>query len=302
MAEEYVEIVRQLFGSWEPGAIVADRKSGVLIDHTKVHTIDFEGKYYRSRGPLNSGPAPQGQPVIAQAGGSDKGRAFAAKYADTVVAHPKGIDAMKQYRDDVRYAAWRRPAAIRETCKILFLISPIVAETNAEARAKADQRAIPAEKNIDARLAQFGWSTNLDLSDIDLDTPVGQLELSTNGHQSSLCAVPQEGRQQELARSDHRPQQQRRDDRPGRRSRQRRRRRWPRRCRRSAATDFCSICPTSAGAASRRSPMGWCRSCNSAGSFAGLRPRAPARQSAGVLIATVIRTARGQRPWHCELP
>jgi FMN-dependent oxidoreductase (nitrilotriacetate monooxygenase family) len=185
MAEEYVEIVRQLFDSWEPGAIVADRKSGVLIDHTKVRTIDFKGKYYSSRGPLNSGPAPQGQPVIAQAGGSPQGRAFAAKYADTIVAHPKGIEAMKQYREDVR-ARMTQAGRDPENCKLLFLVSPIVAETNAEARAKADQRAISAEKNIDARLAQFGWSTNLDLSDIDLDTPVGQLELSTNGHQSSL--------------------------------------------------------------------------------------------------------------------
>jgi FMN-dependent oxidoreductase (nitrilotriacetate monooxygenase family) len=185
MAEEYVEIVRQLFDSWEPGAIVADRKSGVLIDHTKVHTIDFKGKYYSSRGPLNSGPAPQGQPVIAQAGGSPQGRAFAAKYADTIVAHPKGIEAMKQYREDVR-ARMTQAGRDPEDCKLLFLVSPIVAETKAEARAKADQRAILAEKNIDARLAQFGWSTNLDLSDIDLDTPVGQLELSTNGHQSSL--------------------------------------------------------------------------------------------------------------------
>ncbi|MBV8839705.1 MAG: NtaA/DmoA family FMN-dependent monooxygenase [Alphaproteobacteria bacterium] len=186
MAEEYVEIVKQLFGSWEPGAIVADRESGVLIDHTKVHTIDFKGKYYSSRGPLNSGPAPQGQPVIAQAGGSDKGRGFAAKYADTIVAHPKGVDAMKQYREDIRSRmtqAGRDP----ESCKVLFLISPIIAETKQEARAKADQRAIAAEKNIDVRLAQFGWSTNLDLSDIDLDTPVGQLALSTNGHQSSLA-------------------------------------------------------------------------------------------------------------------
>jgi FMN-dependent oxidoreductase (nitrilotriacetate monooxygenase family) len=185
MAEEYVEIVRQLFDSWEPGAIIADRKSGVLIDHTKDHTIDLKGKYYSSRGPLNSGPAPQGQPVIAQAGGSPQGRAFAAKYADTIVAHPKGIEAMKQYREDVR-ARMTQAGRDPENCKLLFLVSPIVAETNAEARAKADQRAISAEKNIDARLAQFGWSTNLDLSDIDLDTPVGQLELSTNGHQSSL--------------------------------------------------------------------------------------------------------------------
>jgi FMN-dependent oxidoreductase (nitrilotriacetate monooxygenase family) len=186
MAEEYVEIVKRLFGSWEPGAIVADRKSGVLIDHTKVHTIDFEGKYYRSRGPLNSGPAPQGQPVIAQAGGSEKGKAFAAKYADTIVAAPKGIEAMKRYRDDVHkeMAPFGRDP---KTNKILFLISPIVAETSEEARAKADQRAIIAEKNIEMKLAQFGWSTNLDLSDVDLDTPVAQLELSTNGHQSSLA-------------------------------------------------------------------------------------------------------------------
>jgi FMN-dependent oxidoreductase (nitrilotriacetate monooxygenase family) len=186
MAEEYVEIVKRLFASWEPGAIVADRKSGVLIDHTKVHTIDYKGKYYSSRGPLNSGPAPQGGPVIAQAGGSEKGKAFAARHADTVVAHPKGIDAMKKYRDDVQREmaiAGRDP----KSCKVLFLISPIVAETKEEARAKADQRAVVSEKNIEAKLAQFGWSTNLDLSDIDLDTPVAQLELSTNGHQSSLA-------------------------------------------------------------------------------------------------------------------
>ena len=96
MADEYMEIVTRLWGSWEPGAIVADHDSGVLIDPSKVHTIDYEGQFYRSRGPLNSGPCPQGRPVIAQAGGSDRGRAFAAKHADTIVAHPKGIAAMKQ--------------------------------------------------------------------------------------------------------------------------------------------------------------------------------------------------------------
>src|SRR5688572_18028312 len=94
MAEEYIEICRRLWGSWERGAIVADRKTGTLIDHAKVHTIDYEGRYYRSRGPLNSGPCPQGQPVIAQAGGSGKGRRIAAQYADTVVAHPRGVGAM----------------------------------------------------------------------------------------------------------------------------------------------------------------------------------------------------------------
>ncbi|WP_158744418.1 NtaA/DmoA family FMN-dependent monooxygenase [Acidisphaera sp. L21] len=184
MAAEYIDIVTQLWDSWEPGAIVADRKTGVLIDPEKVHTIDFKGEHYASRGPLNSGPCPQGRPVIAQAGGSAKGRATAARYADTIVAHPKGIAAMKDYRDDVRgqmAAAGRNP----DHCKVLFMAYPILASSAAEAQERADHRRVAAAQNLDMRLAQIGWTTNIDFSTFDLDAPVG--ELSTNGHQSSLA-------------------------------------------------------------------------------------------------------------------
>ncbi|WP_284944685.1 NtaA/DmoA family FMN-dependent monooxygenase [Acidisoma cladoniae] len=184
MAGEYIDIVTQLWDSWEPGAILADRKSGVLIDPEKVHTIDFKGQYWSSRGPLNSGPAPQGRPVIAQAGGSARGRATAAKYADTIVAHPKGIEAMKEYRRDVRSqmaVAGRNP----DSCKILFMVYPILGSSDAEAQDRAAQRGISAAENIDERLAQLGWVTNIDFSGHDLDAPVG--ELSTNGHQSTLA-------------------------------------------------------------------------------------------------------------------
>lgn len=183
MAAEYIEIVTRLWDSWEPGAIVADPASGLLIDHTKVHTIDYRGDYYASRGPLNSGPCPQGRPVIAQAGGSSKGRATAAKWADTIVAHPKGIDAMIDYRREV-HDNMRRFGRDPASCKILYMAYPILAETDAEARERAAQRRISAAQNLDMRLAQLGWTTNIDFSGFDLDAPVG--ELSTNGHQSSL--------------------------------------------------------------------------------------------------------------------
>lgn len=184
MADEYIQIVTQLWDSWEPGALVVDRASGVMADPSKVHTIDFKGEYYSSRGPLNSGPCPQGRPVIAQAGGSARGRSIAARYADTIVAHPKGIEAMKEYRNDVRAqmaAAGRNP----DSCKVLFMIYPILASSAAEAQERADARAPSAAANIDMRLAQLGWTTNIDFSGHDLDAPVG--ELSTNGHQSSLA-------------------------------------------------------------------------------------------------------------------
>lgn len=183
MATEYIDVVTKLWDSWEPGAIVADRKTGVLIDPSKVHTIDFKGEYYASRGPLNSGPCPQGRPVIAQAGGSAKGRTIAANYADTIVAHPKGVQAMKDYRDDVRaraVAAGRNP----DDCKVLFMATPVLANTDEEAQARAAKRGVATTEQVNQRLAQMGWTTNIDFSGHDLDAPIG--ELTTNGHQSSL--------------------------------------------------------------------------------------------------------------------
>jgi FMN-dependent oxidoreductase (nitrilotriacetate monooxygenase family) len=184
MAAEYIDVVTRLWDSWEPNAIVADRRSGVLIDPAKVHTIDHRGEYYTSRGPLNSGPCPQGRPVIAQAGGSAKGRAIASQYADTIVAHPKGVQAMKDYRDDVRA---RMAAAGRDpnTCKVLFMATPVLANTDEEAQARAAKRGVASTEEVNRRLAQMGWTTNIDFSSYDLDAPVG--ELTTNGHQSSLA-------------------------------------------------------------------------------------------------------------------
>jgi alkanesulfonate monooxygenase SsuD/methylene tetrahydromethanopterin reductase-like flavin-dependent oxidoreductase (luciferase family) len=155
----------------------------VLIDPTKVHTIDHRGEYYASRGPLNSGPCPQGRPVIAQAGGSAKGKATAAKYADTIVAHPKGVQAMKDYRDDVR-AQMRAIGRDPDSCKLLFMATPVLANTDEEAQARAAKRGVASTEEVNRRLAQMGWTTNIDFSGYDLDAPVG--DLTTNGHQSSL--------------------------------------------------------------------------------------------------------------------
>jgi alkanesulfonate monooxygenase SsuD/methylene tetrahydromethanopterin reductase-like flavin-dependent oxidoreductase (luciferase family) len=261
MADEYMDICKQLLGSCEPGVIIANRESGVLIDSAKVHTIDYVGQYYSRRGPLNSGPCLQEQPVIAQAGGSDRGRRFAAKHADTIVAHVKGVDKMKEYRDDVRAkmaAVGRDP----DSCKVLFLVSPILAEPTEEAQTKAAQRVVDAEKSIDRRLAQIGWSTNIDFSTFDLDQPVG--ELTTNGINRawrSTCARRGLGRC--VRRSSATPVGVRRStwwDHPMRWPR-----RWRRRWRRSAGMVFCSRCRMRRGGRRRRSPMDWRRRCSSAG-------------------------------------
>lgn len=183
-ADEYMEVVNRLWASWEPGAIVNDEEGGVFADPARVHAIDFEGRWYKSRGPLNSGPPVQERPVIAQAGGSPRGRQFAAGHADTIVAAVKGVDGMRAYRDDLRARAaglGRNP----DTIKLLFLVAPIIAETEEDAQAQKRRRAEWAIKRMDQRLAHFSKITNIDFAALDLDAPVG--ELTTNGHQQSLA-------------------------------------------------------------------------------------------------------------------
>src|SRR4029434_5206831 len=85
-AHEFIEVCRKLWASWEPDAVVMDRTTGVFADPAKVHRIEHEGRFFKSRGPLNVVRSPQGGPAILQAGTSPKGRTFAARYADAIFA------------------------------------------------------------------------------------------------------------------------------------------------------------------------------------------------------------------------
>ncbi|HXL59404.1 MAG TPA: NtaA/DmoA family FMN-dependent monooxygenase, partial [Mycobacterium sp.] len=138
VADEYYDLVCDLWDSWDADAVVMDRETHTYADFKKVRTTDFVGKYFKSRGPLNTVPSPQHKPTILQAGASPRGRAFAARAADAIVAVGTGIEGMKAYRDDIRArakAAGRNP----DDVKLMFCVSPTVAASEAEARAEVDR-------------------------------------------------------------------------------------------------------------------------------------------------------------------
>ena len=72
-----------------------------------------------------------------------------------------------------------------DSCKLLFLVSPILGDTLRHAKDRADAMRLAIENNIEVPLAQLGWSTNIDFSSADPDAPLSPL--TTNGHQSSLA-------------------------------------------------------------------------------------------------------------------
>ena len=52
-AFEIMAVCRKLWDSWEEDALVMDREGAVFADASKVHRIEHEGRFFKSRGPLN---------------------------------------------------------------------------------------------------------------------------------------------------------------------------------------------------------------------------------------------------------
>jgi len=70
IASEFVDVVRGLWNTWDDGAVVKCKQTGVYVDPAKVRRLDHKGRYFQVRGPLNIERSVYGDPLIIQAGGS----------------------------------------------------------------------------------------------------------------------------------------------------------------------------------------------------------------------------------------
>lgn len=102
IADEYLEVTKGLWDSWEDDAFVRDRASGVFFDPAKLHTLNHKGKYFSVEGPLNVGRTPQGRPILFQAGASDAGKQLAAKQADAVFTHHDTLAQAREFYADLK--------------------------------------------------------------------------------------------------------------------------------------------------------------------------------------------------------
>ena len=188
MAGEFVDVVRGLWDSWEDGAIVMDRTTGIFADVSKMHTLDHKGAYYQSKGPLNVTRPPQGHPVLIQAGASDAGKALAVRIADVVFSVQQNKAAAVTFRQGLKAAAiaiGRNPAHL----KVMPGVCPIVGRTEQEAREKlaalaAFQDPVAAMKVLSERIGH-------DLSKFPLDEPLPELPHSQQmqGHAVTLTEL-----------------------------------------------------------------------------------------------------------------
>ncbi|MEU6142478.1 LLM class flavin-dependent oxidoreductase [Streptomyces sp. NPDC047081] len=133
-AGEFLDVALKLWDSWEDDAILGDKETGVWGDDTKIHPPRHRGTYFSVEGALNVPRSPQGYPLLVQAGSSEDGRNFAARYAEAVFTAQQTLADAQAFYTDLKSrtaAAGRDPGHI----KVLPGIVPVVGSTEAEARA-----------------------------------------------------------------------------------------------------------------------------------------------------------------------
>lgn len=168
-AEDVLNAVMALWESWQPGARIANKKTGLYLDPSAVHDANYTGSYTRSIGPLSVPRSPQVKPVLAQAGASDVGRAFTAQYSDLAFTTQSNLTGARQYYSDIKQQAKN---AGRNSDEILIFpgIVPVIGKTHEEAEAKLkylNELAVP-QSGID----RLSYIFNVDLSEIELDKPL----------------------------------------------------------------------------------------------------------------------------------
>ncbi|MDH2327216.1 LLM class flavin-dependent oxidoreductase [Cereibacter sp. SYSU M97828] len=134
-AREHVDVVRQLWDSWEDDAFLRDKPSGRFFDRTKYHEIDHRGEHFQVLGPLNAPRPVQGHPVVVQAGSSEDGRQLAAETAEVIFTAHQTLASAQDFYSDIKDRAAK---AGRNPDHVLIMpgIAPFVGRTEEEAQEK----------------------------------------------------------------------------------------------------------------------------------------------------------------------
>jgi N-acetyl-S-(2-succino)cysteine monooxygenase len=200
IASEFVDVVRGLWDTWDAGAIVADKATGIFLDKSKVHPLDHKGRFFSVKGPLNIDRCPYGHPLIIQAGGSPPGQELSARTADLVFSVVNGHQpSAKAAYGNLKQRVGKYGRA-PEQLSILPGVMPIIAETDAQAKDQLDR--LQSWLSSTNALSLVSQRLGHDISGYPLDGPIPDLPATTDRGQAFSTALLDMARRENMTLRD----------------------------------------------------------------------------------------------------
>jgi FMN-dependent oxidoreductase (nitrilotriacetate monooxygenase family) len=174
-ADEFTKVVIGLWDCFEDDAVIIDKKSGSFFEPSRLRVLNHEGKYFKVRGPLSLPRSPQGNPILVQAGSSEDGRNLASKYAEVIFTIQRDLESARAFTRDIKERAvsfGRNPAH----ALVMPGVLPIVGRTRQEAQDKYEL--LQSFIHTEAGLLQLSRSMGVDLTDVDIDKPLPEMDIA----------------------------------------------------------------------------------------------------------------------------
>lgn len=134
-SEEFVQVAKALWDSWQADAVIADAASGQYTRAGSIQPIRHEGAWFTVEGPLNVPRPPQGYPVLVQAGESSRFKEWAAQGADIVFTALPNLEQAKAFYTDIK-SRMQRYGRAPEDLLLMPGLTITAGGTAAEARDK----------------------------------------------------------------------------------------------------------------------------------------------------------------------
>lgn len=197
IADEYLDVVKGLWDSWEEDAFIRDKASGQFFDPEKLHTLNHHGDFFQVAGPLNIGRTPQGRPIIFQAGASEDGKKLAARHADAIFTHHETLAEAQAFYRDVKQQL-EQHGRHDDELHIFQGVSVIVGDSEADAEQQYQTTA--ALVSINDALNYLGrYFEHHDFSQYPLDEPFPEIgDLGQNSFRSTTDEIKRNARERQL--------------------------------------------------------------------------------------------------------
>ena len=197
IADEYLQVVKGLWDSWEEGAFVRNKETGQFFEPSKLHPLNHTGEFFQVAGPLNIERTPQGRPIIFQAGASSDGKQLAARHAEAIFTHQHSVSEAQQFYREVKQ---QLPRYHRQAEDLLIFqgVSVLVGEDADDVERQYQQMA--ALVSIEDALNYLGrYFEHHDFSQYPLDQPFPELgALGANSFRSTTDEIKRVARQRQL--------------------------------------------------------------------------------------------------------
>jgi FMN-dependent oxidoreductase (nitrilotriacetate monooxygenase family) len=169
-ADEFITVMKKLWGSFNTSAIINDKANGVGLDSSQIKPINHKGKYFQVDGAINIPTPEYDRPMLFQAGTSIPGRDIAVRHVEGIFSIAWNMKDAQDFREDIHLRSAKEQ---RNSPLVLPGLTVYVDESYDKAHALKQE--LDQFVSLESRKKRLSKAIGIDVADWQLEDKVPDL-------------------------------------------------------------------------------------------------------------------------------